>query len=189
MTEKTYQSAADTLIHCFRSGGKLLLCGNGGSSADCAHILGELVKGFRRPRPLPQATVQSIGKDWAARLQRGLPVVDLTANGALIAAVCNDMDAASAYAQQVIAYGRPGDVILGISTSGNAENVCRALETARGLGLTTIGMTGLGGGKMAALCDILLDVPERETYRVQELHLPLYHRLCMDVEQALFPEE
>ncbi len=186
MTEMTYQAALDALVSCFQSGGKLLLCGNGGSSADCAHILGELVKGFMSRRPLSDALVDKIGAPWAKQLQGGLPAIDLTANNALIAAVVNDIDGQSAYAQQVMAYGRPGDVILGISTSGNAENVGRALQAARALGMTTIGMTGCGGGKMAALCDILLDVDEKETYKVQEKHLPLYHRLCMDVEKAIF---
>ncbi len=117
---------------------------------------------------------------------RGVPAIDLTANSTLISAFGNDVDATSAYAQQVIAYGREEDVMIGISTSGNAENVCRALITANAMGLTTIGMTGQGGGKMAQLCDILLDVDERETYRVQEKHLPLYHRLCMDIEREMF---
>lgn len=186
MTEQNYRQALNALVGCFKAGGTLLLCGNGGSSADCAHILGELVKGFLSRRPLPQDIIDRIGQPWAARLQGGLPAIDLTANGALISAVGNDIDTASAYAQQVVAYGRRGDVILGISTSGNAENVCRALVTGRALGLVTIGMTGKGGGRMADLCDILLDVDETETYRVQEKHLPLYHRLCADVERAIF---
>ncbi len=186
MTEQNYQQALNALVKCFKSGGKLLLCGNGGSSADCAHILGELVKGFMSKRPLSQDVISKIGQPWAAGLQGGLPTIDLTVNGALISAVGNDIDAVSAYAQQVVAYGREGDVIIGISTSGNAENVCRALITAKALGVITIGMTGEGGGKMASLCDILLDVDEKETYRVQEKHLPLYHRLCMDVENRMF---
>ncbi len=167
MTKKNYQAAVDALVASFKADGKLL-CGNGGSSADCAHILGELVKGFMSKRPLAQETVAVIGTPWAKDLQGGLPAIDPTVNGALIAAVSNDIDAASAYAQQVIAYGRKGDVLIGISTSGNAENVRRALQVARTQGLTTIGLIGRGGEKMAALCDILLDVDETETYRVQE---------------------
>ena len=180
-------AAVRALIDCYRAGGKLLLCGNGGSCADCAHITGELVKGFRRLRPLDDSLRARISDaDWTATLQAGLPAVDLTANCALISAVANDIGAENAYAQQVLAYGRAGDLLIGISTSGNAENVCRAMMTARALGITTVGMTGEDGGRMRALSDILINVPERETYRVQELHLPIYHQLCMRVEAAFF---
>ncbi len=185
MEEKVTQ-AVEVLVSCFRRGGTLLVCGNGGSAADSAHITGELVKGFLKKRPLSKELQEKIGADWGKDLQQGLPCVDLTANGALISAVSNDIEGASVYAQQVTAYGRKGDVIIGISTSGNAENVCRALIVARAQGLTTIGMTGAGGGRIAELCDILLNVPETETYKVQELHLPLYHQICMRVEEALF---
>ena len=181
-------AAVQAVLECFRNGGKLLLCGNGGSSADCGHILGEFVKGFEKKRPLNPAVVEAIGEDWAKKLQQGLPVIDLTANNALIAAVINDIDGASVYAQQVTAYARKGDVIIGISTSGNAENVGRALKVAKALGATTIGMTGRTGGKMKDLCDILLNVDETRTYKVQELHLQLYHQLCLQVENALFEE-
>ena len=133
--------AVETLTNCFRRGGKLLLCGNGGSAADCAHILGEFVKSFCKRRPLDARLKAAIGEEWAEKLQQGLPVIDLTANCALIAAVANDQDAALAYAQQVTAYGAPGDVLIGISTSGNAENVRRAVVTARAMGVYTIGMT------------------------------------------------
>ena len=186
MDENTIIAAENALVKCFKSGGRLLVCGNGGSAADSAHIVGELCKGFLLKRPLAGPLVEAMGEDWAHDLQGGLPAIDLTANAALISAVANDIDARSAYAQQVVAYGRAGDVIIGISTSGNAENVRRAFVAARALGLTTIGMTGRGGGKLAELADILLNVDETETYRVQERHLPLYHRICMDVEAALF---
>ncbi len=178
--------AVDTLVSCFRRGGKLLVCGNGGSAADSAHITGELVKGFCKKRPLTAELQKKIGKSWGKKLQQGLCTVDLTANVALISAVANDIDGASVYAQQVTAYGKAGDVIIGISTSGNAENVCRALIVARAMGLTTIGMTGAGGGRMKELSDILINVSETETYKVQELHLPLYHQLCMKIENAIF---
>ncbi len=186
MNEQTYQQALNTLVTCFQNGHKLLLCGNGGSAADCAHILGELVKAFVKHRPLPAELKAAIGEPWADKLQRGLPAIDLTCNNALISAVINDIDGASVYAQQVMAYGQPGDVILGISTSGNAENVYRALKTARALGLTVIAMTGAAGGRIRELCDILLNVDAKETADVQQLHLALYHRLCRDVEDAMF---
>lgn len=186
MTNNDYKAAVDRLVSCFQTGHKLLVCGNGGSSADCAHIVGELAKGFILKRKLSEPLLAAIGEEWACQLQLGLPALDLTANGALLSAVANDLDAKNAYAQQVIAYGQKEDVLLGISTSGNAENVCRALKTAKAFGLSTIGLTGKGGGRMAALCDILLDVEETETYRVQEKHLPLYHQLCIDIEKVLF---
>ena len=183
---ENFEVAVQALIDCFRNGGKLLLCGNGGSAADCGHILGEFVKGFEKKRPLSPQLLEKIGEPWAANLQQGLPVVDLTANSALIAAVINDIDGDSVYAQQVTAYAKPGDVILGISTSGNAENVCRALKVAKAMGAKTMGMTGMAGGRMKSLCDILLNVEETRTYKVQELHLKLYHQLCLRVEEAFF---
>ncbi len=186
LEEKTLL-AAEKISACFERGGKLLLCGNGGSAADCAHIAGELAKGFLKKRPLPEALRDAIGEDWTQKLQGGLPALDLCANSGLMTAIINDIEGDSVFAQQVAAYGRKGDVILGISTSGNAENVGRALKTARAMGLYTIGMTGESGGKMKACCDLLLNVPETETYKIQEKHLPLYHRLCILIEERLFP--
>ncbi len=182
-----FEKAVELLLDCFRSGHKLLLCGNGGSAADCAHILGELVKGFCQKRPLPAELASSIGEDWAQDLQQGLPVIDLTA--AVISAIVNDIDGASMFAQQVIAYAAPGDVLIAISTSGNAENVRRAAIAARALGAAVIGMTGATGGELAKHSDILLNVPQTQTYLVQEQHLPLYHALCLRVEEALFAPE
>lgn len=185
LKDTTFEQVAGLLIDCFKAGGKLLLCGNGGSSADCAHITGELVKGFCKKRPLPEALQKSIGTD---KLQMGLPAIDLTANCALISAVNNDLGGELVYAQQVMAYGRPGDVLIGLSTSGNAKNVAMAVKAARALGLTTIGMTGCGGGALEGLCDVTLKSREKETYLVQEDHLMFYHRLCLRVEDALFAE-
>ena len=187
LCREAYDAAFAAIRDCFRAGGKLLLCGNGGSAADCAHIAGELVKGFLKKRPLSEALQSAIGADWAGWLQQGLPAIDLTANAAVATATLNDIDGESVFAQQVTAFGKPGDVIIGISTSGNSENVCRALQTARAMGLTTVGMTGADGGRMRALSDFLLNVPAKETYRVQELHLPLYHELCARVERFFFP--
>ena len=174
------------LIECFKSGCKLMVCGNGGSSSDSAHIVGELVKGFMSKRPLSADLVEKIGQPWAQNLQMGLPAIDLTANNALIGAVANDQDGLLPYAQQVMAYARPGDVLLGISTSGNAENVVRAMITARALGAKCVALTGRDGGKMRQYADVLLNVDETETYKVQEKHLPLYHQLCMRVEKRIF---
>lgn len=184
--EQQLNQAVACIQEAFENGHKLLLCGNGGSAADCAHITGELVKGFLKKRPLPEKLQAAIGEPWAAQLQQGLPVIDLTANSALMAAIINDIDGKSVFAQQVMAYGQPGDVILGISTSGNSENVCRALQCARALGLHTIALTGQGGGRMGQIADLLLAVDETETYRVQEKHLPLYHQLCLRLEAAFW---
>jgi D-sedoheptulose 7-phosphate isomerase len=184
--EEMLNAVVGAVVNCFRGGGKLLLCGNGGSAADCAHITGELVKGFLKRRALPEALCRDIGEPWADQLQMGLPAIDLTCHSALIAAVVNDLDGANMFAQQLMAYGRPGDVLIGISTSGNAENVRRAVVAAKALGLTTVGMTGRSGGALKGLCDYLLNVDQEETYRVQELHLPLHHQLCARVEETLF---
>ena len=184
--EEKLNLVVNLITECFRRNGRLLVCGNGGSAADSAHITGEFVKGFLKKRPLPVELQEKIGCDWAATLQPGLCCIDLTANPAALSATANDISGESVYAQEVLAYGGEGDVIIGISTSGNAENVCRALIVAKALGMKTIGMTGATGGRMASLCDILLNVPETETYKVQEQHLPLYHQICARVEAALF---
>lgn len=177
--------AIEKLIECYKKGGKLLVCGNGGSASDSAHIVGELVKGFLKRRPLPaewDATMEHLP------LQMGLPAIDLTAQGAVIAAIVNDLGGELMFAQQVMAYGNPGDMIIGITTSGNAKNVCLALRAAKMKGMTCVGMTGQGGGKLAELSDILIEAPETETYRVQEVHIQLYHELCARVESAFFAE-
>lgn len=180
------EKALQMLVDCFAGGGKLLLCGNGGSAADCGHIAGELLKGFLKKRPVPGALCAQVPQ--AAGLQQGLPAIDLTAHAAAITAIANDLGGEAVYAQQVLAYGRPGDVVLGISTSGSAANVNFALQTARALGLKTLGLTGRSGGKMKETCDVLLNVDADETYRIQELHLPLYHALCAGVEAHFFAE-
>lgn len=177
--------AVNMLVDCFEHGGKLLVCGNGGSSADSAHIVGELVKGFCKKRPLPKALCEKIGTD---KLQMGLPAIDLTAQSAVLSAVANDLGGELCYAQQVMAYGRPGDVFIGISTSGNAQNVALAMKTAAALGMKTMAMTGEGGGMIAKTCDLWIFVPEKETYRVQEEHIRFYHQLCLAVENHFFAE-
>jgi phosphoheptose isomerase len=165
----------------------VLVCGNGGSAADSAHIVGELMKGFLLPRPpdaLQRACLAEAG--CPDGLQRGVRAIDLTAQTALLLAVANDVSADLTFAQQVFAYGRLGDVLIVLSTSGNARNIVRAAQVARALGMHTIGFTGAGGRDIAPFCDLLLNVPATETYQVQELHLPLYHALCSMVEATLF---
>lgn len=178
----TFEKARDLIIACYEAGGKVLVCGNGGSSADSGHIVGELVKGFMKKRPLPEAWQSQLGMP----LQMGLPAIDLTAQSALISAVSNDLGGEYVYAQQALCYANPGDVLIGITTSGNAQNVVNAAKAARVKGAKVLGMTGMGGGRLAEFCDVLLDVPERETYLVQEAHLKLYHRLCAEVEAHFF---
>ena len=183
MKNEQLDRAIEKLIECYRSGGKLMVCGNGGSASDSAHIVGELVKGFMKKRPLPEAWTEVLGE---TPLQMGLPAIDLTAQGAVIAAIVNDLGGEYMFAQQVLAYGDPGDMLIGISTSGNARNVELAMKTAKAKGVTCVGLTGLGGGKLKALSDILIEAPETETYRVQEEHIKLYHALCARVEAAFF---
>jgi phosphoheptose isomerase len=185
--------AANQLISCFEKGHKVLVCGNGGSSSDSDHIVGELMKGFEHKRPLGEALKKKLaesrgerGNYLAEKLQHGFPVISLSAHAALITAIANDTDATLIYAQQVIGYGTSGDILLGISTSGNSQNIIDALIAARARGMKTIGMTGESGGRMKSFCDILINVPETRTAYVQELHLPVYHALCLIVENHFF---
>ena len=181
---------AEHLIACHRRGGKLLLCGNGGSAADSEHIVGELVKAFVLPRRLPEEHIQRlarIGEEaLAARLQQGIAAIALTANSALATAILNDVDPYAVFAQQVYVYGRPGDLLLGLSTSGNSRNVLNALKVARAFGLTTLGLTGEKPAAIDALCDVVIKVPATEPYKVQEFHLPIFHAVCLMAEQELF---
>jgi D-sedoheptulose 7-phosphate isomerase len=193
VVEPDVRSALDVLIRCFEGGRKLLVCGNGGSCADADHIVGELVKGFLHPRPLSEPRRAAVarelpedGAELADALQQGLPAINLAAHASLLTAFGNDVRADYAFAQQVLAYGSEGDVLLGISTSGNARNVALAVGVARGLGLTTIGLTGGTGGRLRGACDVCIVVPRDSTPEIQELHLPLYHALCAGVEARLF---
>jgi len=181
------------LIKCYENGGKVLICGNGGSCSDSDHIVGELMKGFENKRRisgnLKKNLLESAGERGAylaEKLQHALPAISLTAHTALITAVANDTDADLIFAQQVVGYGNPGDVIIGISSSGNSQNVVDALITARAKEMVVIGLTGETGGKMKDHCEILINVPGRRTAFVQELHLPVYHVLCLMVENHFF---
>lgn len=187
------REAASALIRSYEQGGKLLLCGNGGSCSDSDHIVGELMKGFENKRQISDVfknkLTQSAGERGAylaEKLQQALPAISLTAHSALITAVANDTDADLIFAQQVTGYGNAGDVILGISSSGNSQNVIDALITAKAKDMVVIGLTGETGGKMKACCDILINVPGKRTAFVQELHLPVYHVLCLMVEHHFF---
>lgn len=187
------EQAFEILQRMYKAGGKLLICGNGGSAADSDHIVGELMKSFARPRPLPDAVQHTLrtafpqdGDKLSTSLQGALPAISLVSQAAFMTAYANDAAPELVFAQQVYGYGLPGDTVLGISTSGNSKNVIHALQIGRALGLHTIGLTGRDGGNMKALCTVAICVPADETAAVQERHLPIYHTLCLMLEEAFF---
>ncbi|MDR0396448.1 MAG: SIS domain-containing protein [Oscillospiraceae bacterium] len=187
------QSAYETIRDAYRRGGKLLVCGNGGSCADAQHIVGELMKGFYLKRPLPDGEQSALakafgdgGEELAGMMQGALPAIALGEHAALNTAFANDVDASLMFAQQVIGYGRPGDALLSISTSGGSLNVLRAAQAARARGLRVIALTGGDGGKLASIADTAIIVPASITAQVQEYHLPIYHTLCAMLEERFF---
>jgi phosphoheptose isomerase len=178
---------------CHLHGGLIMTCGNGGSAADAGHIVGELMKGFKRKRRLTDEQREKIKKVFpdkgdflADNLQQAIPAISLTDQVSLSSAFINDVAPDMVFAQQVFGYGREGDVLIGLSTSGNSKNVANACRVAKSLGIKTIGMTGESGGEMLNICDVTIRVPAVETYRVQEYHLPVYHALCAMMEAAFF---
>lgn len=181
------------LEECYDNGGKLLVAGNGGSAADAEHIAGELMKRFKRPRPVPDEFARKLrevdpvrGELLAENLECALMAIPLVAHEALTTAYINDVDGLGVFAQQLYGFGRRGDVFLGISTSGNSENIINAAVVARAIGIKTIGLTGADGGVLAEIADVTVKVPETETYMVQELHLPVYHCWCLMLEERFF---
>ena len=176
------EEAVELLTDMHLFGNKLLIAGNGGSAADASHISGELLKGFLLKRPYENRA------EPFDKLQQGVAAIPLNCLDALLSAFANDVDPDYGYAQLVGALGREGDVFMGLSTSGNAKNVCLAAMAAKELGLVTVGLTGAGGGKLAELCDLCIRVPETETFKIQELHLPVYHAICAQVEAHLYEE-
>ena len=182
-------AAVDKLRECYESGGKILICGNGGSAADAEHISGELLKGFLSKRLADDAELERLTAavgDKAVKLQRGIPAIPLTSLTSVLSAFANDVDAELVFAQLTYALGKPGDALICISTSGNSKNVIAAARVARELGITTVALTGESGGELREICDITLAVPETETYKVQEYHLPIYHAICAELERILF---
>ena len=175
------------LRDCFRSGGKLLVCGNGGSAADSEHIVGELMKGFERRRPLSSSARANLPAVLADSLQDGLPAIPLTGFISLSTAFANDVKPEYVFAQMVWALGKPGDVLLGLTTSGNSANVIHAFAAARARSMKTVAFTGDSGGRIAPLADVALRAPSTRTCEVQEYHLPLYHCLCLMLEDEFFP--
>ncbi len=184
------------IIKCYTAGGKLLICGNGGSSSDSCHLAGELMKSFERKRPLDVSFKERLadisasrGKYLAEKLEHGLPAISLSAHTSLITAICNDIDPQLIFAQQIMGYGEEKDVLLAISTSGNSKNIIDACITARAMNITVVGITGRSGGEMKEYCNILINVPREQTASVQELQLPVYHAICRIVEEYFYGEE
>ena len=169
-----------SIVDTYQKGGKVLLCGNGGSCADCEHIVGELMKGFLKIRPV---TDERIPADLKGKLQGSLPAIALTGQSAILSAFANDVEPDMVYAQLVYGYGKPEDLFVGLSTSGNSTNVVQAARVAKALGLKTVAMTGQKESRLSEICDISIRVPETEPYKIQELHLPVYHYICAQVEQ------
>jgi len=190
------REAAEAIIKTYSAGGKLLICGNGGSCSDSDHIVGELMKSFEKQRPLEKSFKKrfeeispSRGKYLAEKLQHGLPAISLPAHSALTTAISNDIGPDLVFAQQLIGYGNENDILIGISTSGNSQNIIDACITAKAMNMTVIGITGKTGGKMKEYSDILINVPEDLTASAQELQLPVYHTLCRIVENHFYGEK
>ena len=189
------EGAFGALYGCYLNGGKLLICGNGGSAADSEHIVGELMKSFKMKRPIDGEIAVNLRKmgdcgiALAEKLEGALPAIALCGHTALSTAFGNDKDGFMIFAQQVYGYGNEGDALICLTTSGNSQNCVYAATVARAKGMKVIAVTGEGGGKMREIADICLTLPERETYLVQELTLPVYHWLCAELEAAFFGSE
>lgn len=191
--KQSIQQVFEILVECFESGHKLLIAGNGGSAADAEHIVGELMKSFIAKRSLSSQEKDrliqiddELGNVLANRLQGALPTIALDGHMALTTAYMNDCEPLLCFAQQVHGYGTQGDVLLGISTSGNSKNVLYASITARAKGMKVIGLTGQSESQLSSFSDVTIKVPETETFMVQELHLPIYHSLCLMLESYFF---
>ena len=177
------EKARALLIETYQKGGKVLVCGNGGSAADSEHIVGELMKGFKLKRPVQD---ERIPEELRGGLQGALPAISLPSQCAILSAFINDVDPEMMYAQLVYGYAKENDLVIGLSTSGNSVNVVKAVEIAKCLGARTLAMTGSRESKLSALSDVTIRVPATETYKIQEFHLPVYHYLCAEVERAMF---
>lgn len=187
------EKALRLMIETYKNGGKILICGNGGSCADSGHIVGELMKGFLLKRPLCEEKKNLIKNVipeeydlFASKLQESLPAIALDSQNALITAFANDVDPDLIYAQSVLGYGKKGDLFIGLSTSGNSKNVVFGAKMAKALGLKTVALTGKCESKLSEICDVTIKAPETETYKVQEYHLPIYHYLCAEIEKCFF---
>lgn len=195
LNQVTYEiaNAYQVMEDCYKRDGKLLIAGNGGSAADSEHMAGELMKKFKINRPVSEEFAEEMkridlqrGTFLAERLERALTAVPLVAHEAITTAYMNDVDSSGIFAQQLLGYGRKGDVFLAISTSGNSKNILNAAVVAKAKGIKVIGLTGASGGELVKLSDVTVCVPECETYMIQELHLPVYHCWCLMLEERFF---
>ena len=193
--QKEIEVAGVMMLQAFKNNKKILIAGNGGSASDANHIVGELAKGFKKARPIDSKLKdnlmmldEELGKELASRLQKGVKAIALDNHSSLNSAFANDVKDGGdyIYAQQVNVYGEEGDIFLGISTSGNSKNVYLAALTAKAKGMVVIGLTGAGGGNLAKITNTCIEVCEKETFKIQELHLPIYHYLCLLIENELF---
>ncbi len=176
-------AALKIMIETYKNGGKVLVCGNGGSAADSEHIVGELMKGFLSHRKVSD---DRIPKSLSKYLQGALPAISLPSQCAILSAFINDVEPDMMYAQLVYGYAREGDLVIGLSTSGNSGNVVNAVEVAKCVGARTLALTGEKESKLSDMATVTIRVPETETYKVQELHLPVYHYLCAETEKEMF---
>lgn len=180
---ESIEKARNLIIKTYENGGKVLVCGNGGSAADSEHIVGELMKGFMKRRPVDDERIPlSLRKS----LQGALPAISLPSQCAILSAYINDVEADMMYAQLVYGYANDGDLVIGLSTSGNSENIVNAIEVANTVGAKTLAFTGENESRLSHIADVTIRVPETETYKVQEMHLPVYHYLCAEAEKRLF---
>lgn len=175
--------ALNLIIETYKSNGKILVCGNGGSAADSEHIVGELMKGFLSEREI---TDDRLTAELKENLQGALPAISLCSQTSLMTAFNNDLDPDYVFAQQVYGYGKENDLLIAITTSGNSKNVIKAVEIANCIGVKTLALTGCNGGKVKDIATVTICVPSDETYRIQEYHLPIYHYLCAKVEKEFF---
>lgn len=188
--------AYEIMAECYQKKGKLLAAGNGGSAADAEHVVGELMKGFVEPRKLSSDFVDQLmdvdvemGKELGDKLQGTLPAIALVGHVGLSTAYLNDVDPLLGFAQQLSGFGDEGDVFLAISTSGNSKNILYACTVAKAKGMKIVGLTGGTGGKLKDISDVTIVAPETETYKIQEYHLPIYHWLCLALEDLFFGKE
>lgn len=191
--EKEIEAARELLIKTYENNGKVLCCGNGGSCSDSEHIVGELMKGFISLRPVGNefmSKLEALGFEDAEyitkNLQGSLPAIALGSQSGILSAFANDVAADMVYGQMAFGYAQPNDVLIGLSTSGNSKNVVYAAKVAKAKGAKCIALTGARDSKLSAICDVTIKVPETETFKVQELHLPVYHYLCASVEKHFF---
>ena len=178
--------ALEILLAAYRSGGKVLVCGNGGSASDAEHIVGELLKKFKKHRDIPEGLAAKLRPELVSRLEGSLPAVSLVSMSGIMTAFANDVAWETAFAQQVLGLAKPEDVLIALSTSGNSANCVAAAEVMKAIGGRTVAFTGEKESRLSEICDASIRVPETETYKVQELHLPVYHALCAAVEEELF---